>query len=522
MPRMVFLSRESLAPLSAEEAKEEALRYSNLCKIQYELIKTQEAQLKKMAEELGANHQLVLFAKHQLDQLKDKVYGSSSERRAGTEGLPLFDAAEEEKEEITYKRKKRTQFGRTPQPELPRVEILHELPAEEVQSQGLEKMEGQYEESELVNVVPSKFQLEIHKRQKYRQKAPEIQDPEKPFQNDTIVTAPGVLKLKEGSRYSIEFALTIGLNKYRWHMPLDRQVRMMASQGLICTSQVLYGQVDTVAWYLQQKLIPKLVEEIHNSKMHQGDETYWENLAKNAKSRFWLWSVTGGRATLFEVFDSRSKKVAKKFLGKLKGILLTDGFQGYACLANELLILANDWCHVRRKFLAAEKTHPAESLFFLNQIRLLFEIEERIQGLSSEEKFLIRQSESKPITDIIYAKCIEFKNVLPKSPLGRAIQYTLKLWKGLTVFLEHPEVPIHTNTIERAQRSPVLGRKNHYGSKTLDSAQIAAIWYSVLASCELNQVEPYRYLLDTMQAILAQNEVLTPWEWKEKQKSNAS
>jgi transposase len=339
---MVFLSRESLAPLSAEEAKEEALRYSNLCKIQYELIKTQEKQLKKMAEELGANHQLVLFAKHQLDQLKDKVYGSSSERRAGTEGLPLFDAAEEEREKISYERKKRTVFGRTPQPELPRVEIIHELPEEEVKAQGLEKIEGQFEESKLINVVPAQFQLEIHRRQKYRKAAPEVQDLEKNFQNDTIVTAPGVLKLKEGSRYSTEFALTVGLNKYRWHMPLDRQVRMMVSQGLTCTSQVLYSQVDTVAWYLKGYVIPKLIEEIQHSKMHQGDETYWENLAKNAKSRFWLWSVTSGRATLFEVFDSRSKKVAKQFLGKLKGILLTDGFQGYSCLANESLVLAND------------------------------------------------------------------------------------------------------------------------------------------------------------------------------------
>ena len=160
--------------------------------------------------------------------------------------------------------------------------------------------------------------------------------------------------------------------------------------------------------------------------------------------------------------------------------------------------------------------------FFIHQIRLLFDLEERIKSLSDEQKFLIRQSESKPIIDAIYSQCLKMKNVLPKSPLGKAIQYTLKLWKGLTVFLDHPEVPIHTNKIERAQRSPVLGRKNHYGSKTLDSAQIAAVWYSVLASCELNQVDPYRYLLDVMQAILKKNQVLTPWEWKEKHTTNSS
>jgi len=153
-------------------------------------------------------------------------------------------------------------------------------------------------------------------------------------------------------------------------------------------------------------------------------------------------------------------------------------------------------------------------MFFVNQIKLLFEIEDKIKSLSPLERSSIRASECKSITEAIYNKCIEFKNVLPKSPLGRAIQYTLKLWRGLTVFLEHPEVPIHTNEIERTQRSPVLGRKNHQGSKTLDSAQIAAVWYSVIATCDMNQVDPYRYLLDTMRAILSKGTVFTPWEWK--------
>jgi transposase len=517
---MVYLTRESLSFLSPDQAKERALEYSNLCRVQQDLIKTMETQLQKMAEELGAKHQLVLFTQQQLEQLKSRVYGQSSERRPGTEGLPLFDAQEEENEKISYerKKKKRTEFGRTAQPELPKIEIIHELPKEEVESKNLEKIEGQFETSEVVNVVPAQFQLETHKRQKYRQKA----DPSDPEQKETIITAPGVLKLKEGSRYSLDFSLNVGINKYNWHLPLDRQVRMMASQGLTCTSQVLYSQLDTVAWYLKAQLMPKINAEIHCSRVHQGDETYWENLGKNPKSRFWLWSVRSGRAVIFEVFDSRSKKVAKKFLGELKGILLTDGFQGYACLANENLILANDWSHVRRKFIAAEKTHPAESFFFVNQIRLLFEIEDKIKGLSPLERSVIRNSESKPITEALYTQCVALKNVLPKSPLGRAISYTLKLWKGLTVFLDHPDLPLHTNEIERIQRSPVIGRNNHQGSKTLQSAEIAAIWYSIIATCNLNQVNPFDYLKNTLEAILTKKPVLTPWEWKQQQDPNST
>jgi hypothetical protein len=261
------------------------------------------------------------------------------------------------------------------------------------------------------------------------------------------------------------------------------------------------------------------MEELQNASVHQGDETYWKNLGKGAKKRFWLGSVRSGRVTRFEVFDSRAKTSAQKFLKGLHGFLLTDGFPGYFCLASDSLILCNDWCHVRRKFLLVEKTHPAESLFFMNQIRLLFAIKERTKDSPLPDKKLIRSQESKPIIQVFYDYCLQMKNVLPQSPLGKAIDYTLKLWKGLTVFLDHPEVPLHTNEIERAQRPAVIGRKNHYGSKNLESVQIASVWYTLLATCEMNQVEPYPYLLDTIRAILSKKPVETPWQWKLRQKS---
>jgi len=114
---MVYLTQESIAPLSYDELKAEALRYSHLCKVQSESIRILEAQVKKMADELGSKHQLVLFAQAQLDAMKDRMFGKSSEQRAGMSGLPLFDSTPEEKKKVEYLRKKRSKFGRTPQPE---------------------------------------------------------------------------------------------------------------------------------------------------------------------------------------------------------------------------------------------------------------------------------------------------------------------------------------------------------------------------------------------------------------------
>ena len=522
---MVFYSKETALKLSLEEAQKELLLYSNLCKMQIQVIAAQEIQLKKLAEELGSKSQTVLFAQAQLDLLKSKLFGKSSERRDGVDGLPLFDSQESDTKTVTYNRKKRTKFGRTEQPELPKVEIIFELPESEVKEKGLEKIEGQFEVSELVNIVPGRFQLEIHKRQKYRVPAELGQGPlmEKTdtdliseSREATIVTAPGELKLKEGSRYSIDFGVEVGLSKFKYHLPLDRQSRMMKEFGLTIGSQVLYAQTDTIAWYLRNHVIPKFVEEIHSSRMNIADETYIENLAKGDTKRFWLWSVKSPRCVLFEMYDSRTKAVAKEFLKDLQGVLLTDGYAVYKSLANERLIWANDWCHPRRKFVAAEKTHPTESKFFVEQIRLLFEIEERLRENSELERQLARQAESRPIIDAIYSRCLDLKNVLPQLPIGKAIAYTLKLWKGLTVFLDHPEVPLDSNAIERLQRAPVLGRNNYRGFKTLETARIGATWYSVIATCEANGVNTREYLEQTLRNILSQKPVTMPWDWSKR------
>ena len=265
---------------------------------------------------------------------------------------------------------------------------------------------------------------------------------------------------------------------------------------------------------LKNNLIPKLIKEAQSAKVHIGDETHWGNLAKGKNKRFWLWAVQSDRVVLFQIFETRSKIAAKTFLAGFTGTLLTDGYAAYASLRSSQLDLANDWSHVRRKFLTAEKTHPEESKFFVDQIRLLFKIEEKLQGCSLEEIAQIRAKTSAQIIDAIHTKCLEYSAVLPQSSLGRAIAYTIKLWNGLTVFLKNPNVPIHSNSIERIERSPVVGRKNHYGSKNIQTAEVAANWYSVIATCELEEIDPEKYITDTLKAILTGKPVLTPCEWK--------
>ena len=502
---MRFLSQDESRLLEPNSAREKAYQFSNLCYSQQTLIKKQQEQIENLMNELDSKNQQVLLTKDALEQIQNHNFGRRSEKRPGD--APLLNQVSEKEPVKAHERKKRTKFGRKDQVSLPVVEVIHEMDPEEAKEQGLEKWPGQFESSELINIKPMEIVLEHHKRQKYRAKGPD----------SFIVTAQGPLKLKEGSRYSVEFAVEVGLNKYNWHLPLDRQCRMYKDYGLDVGSHTLYEQVDTIAWYFKETLFSAILQEVRSSPVTLSDDTLWKNLEKlsnRKKANFYLWAVMNDRAVGFNVFDSRSQAVAKDFLGDLKGVLVTDGHSSFKALGNKNLILANDWYHARRKFVQAEKSFPKEAQFFIGEIAKLAKIEEKIKGFSSSDRLQVREQESKPIVDSIQDKMIELSSVLPESSLGKAITYTQKLWTGLNVFLTHPDVPLDTNAVERILRNPVTGRKNHYGSKTLVTAETAAIWYTVIETCKLSGKNPRDYITYAIKTILKGERVLLPWEWE--------
>lgn len=522
---MKFLDEASIQPLSLNEAKAEALKYSNLCKANMAVIKVLETQVERMAKELGATHQLVIFSQEQLNELRKKTFGRSSEIKNDLSpdltALPLFAQLPIEDSPMCKclanckckKKKARGKFGRTEQPDLATREVIHTVDEKVVTEKELTPLKDQFETSIVITIVPTQFILETHKRQKYVGAAELLPE------NRPILTAPGPLKLSEGARYTIDFGIHVGIQKYQFHMPLERQVKLMTTQGLKVTSNVLFDQIDMIAFYLKNSFFTRLKAEVIRDQLHVADETYWINLGKKEgeNKRFWCWGIHTVNAVLFEIYDSRSQKVATEFLKGITGVLLTDGYKVYQNLpqpSSGSLILANDWAHPRRKFEAAEKNFPLEAKFFLAQIQALFLIEKQIKDLTPEDRLKARQQNSKIVTDAIYAKLAELKNSLPQSSLGKAINYTLNLWQGLTKFLENPIIPLDSNSIEREMRPPVLGRNNHHGSHSLETAEVAAIWYSLVATCKLHKVDPGLYLGSILPLILQNKEFPMPWDFK--------
>jgi transposase len=491
-------SEEEIQEYDQEELRQAVLQYSNLFESSVDIIRRLESQIKKLVNELGAGNQQVLLTQEMMKTLQAMAFGDSSEKRSRS-------GSSEPK-----KKKKRTTFGRKEQPDVPRQEVIHRFDDEDKlfdheTGEKYEKWEGQYEISEEIDIEPIKFCLRVHMRQKYKTKS------------GKIITAPGPLKLVEKSRYSIEMGIDIGISKYQHHIPLERYVKMSKQAGLDVDSQTLYAQIDRIGWYLKKHVYERLQEEVLNAAVKFADETPWKNLGKklkDKKKRFYLWGVRSSKAVFFRIFDSRSGNAGQEFLKNINGFLMCDGYGVYQQLKKLVkdLILCHCWAHVRRKFVYAEKFSESRASWYLDKIGVLYDIEEKIKGKPPDEILQVRQNESKLIVDEIHKQLLSELNVLPASSHARAVKYALKLWDGLTVFLDHPHVPMDNNFMERTIRGPVVGRKNHHGSNNLDTAETAAIWYSIVETCKANEIDPKFYIRRALTDILKKKKPPLPWE----------
>jgi hypothetical protein len=134
----------------------------------------------------------------------------------------------------------------------------------------------------------------------------------------------------------------------------------------------------------------------------------------------------------------------------------------------------------------------------------LYEIERdaREQNLSHDDIKALRQEKSLPVLQQMEAWLKEKLNlVLPKSAIGQAISYTLTLWPRLTRYIEQGRFNIDNNLTENSIRPVALGRKNYMFAGSHDAAQHAAIVYSLLATCKINNVEPFEWLSKTLSQI---------------------
>lgn len=433
----------------------------------------------------------------QLELRNRALFGPSSEKRPS----PSPTAAPAEN-------KPQTGHGRKEQRALPTMEHVHRLDDADKKCTAcggeLQEWAGQFEESEEVDVLARTFVVLKHKRQKYRCKC-----------GGCVETALGPRKLFDGARYSIDFAIDVAIQKYLDHLPLERQARIFAREGLNVESQTLWDYLDRVAGLLRPAYLD-IQKYVLSRPVIGADETRWLLMGAPAeeKTRWQAWATTCSEAVFYAILDSRSAEAARKVLGGYTGTVVADGYGAYQSLKKQGagFRLAHCWAHVRRKYVECEATDPAAGEV-LALIAELYAIEASCPtGPPGDEvRARLRQEKSKDIVRRVHEWALA-QRPLPQSGLGRAITYMGGIWPGLLHFLEDPSVPLDNNATERALRGPVVGRKNHYGSRSRRGTEVAALFYTLLESAKLAGREPREYLAQAVRAALAGERIPLPHE----------
>lgn len=116
-----------------------------------------------------------------------------------------------------------------------------------------------------------------------------------------------------------------------------------------------------------------------------------------------------------------------------------------------------------------------------------------------EERQALRDQYARPVVDRLGTWIKEtWPDVIPKSPLGKALTYAVNQWPTLTVYLDDGAVRIDNNEVERRIRPVAVGRKNYLFAGSDSGGERAAVIYSILACCNLAKVEPFAYMRDVL------------------------
>ena len=189
------------------------------------------------------------------------------------------------------------------------------------------------------------------------------------------------------------------------------------------------------------------------------------------------------------------------FLRDYRGYVVGDAYAGHNALFTDGdRIPVACWVHARRNFNDLIAQEPA-ALAMVHRIAVLYGIEKRLRDACADQDAIraARQHEAIPQLAVIRAELDRLTvTTTPKSPLGKAVNYALTCWDALIRYANTGFLPLDNNLAERSIRPVAIGRKNYLflGTGEDGGGDWAAIAYSVIGSCALNRLDPYRYIAE--------------------------
>jgi transposase len=438
-------------------------------------------------------------------------------------------ALPEQEKQATDEGKTRQRPVRTELPQhLPRRETILSCPPEQCRCQqcGKEKLVIGFDESERLGVEPAVYYVEVTKREKRA-----CADCEEMG----VSAAPLPERIVEKGLLTDEVAVDVIVSKMCDHLPLYRQVERMERACDYSPALSTLSDLMMRAGSLLRLVVDAQAKDLLAGGYIQADETRvsvqtQRTPGRNHQAYFWQYSSPNG-PVVFEFRMGRERAGPENFLRDFRGTLQSDGYAAYDKIGGKGMIHVCCLAHIRRKFHDALQLHPgdAHARAVLEKIGGIYAIEREARelGLDAEARGELRRSKSVPLLGPLRELILAAQSKAPpKSQLGKACHYALKLWQRLLPIFENGRIEIDNNVAENAMRPVALGRKNwlHVGSEKA-GPKLAAL-ASVVETCKRHGIDVRAYLLDVLPRLANwpthRVQELTPLAWQAAKASAAA
>lgn len=483
-------------------------------------------QVELMEKELAKKDTEIQNLKLENEYLKNTILNKSRQQFQKTseqvdiEQISLFNEAEKfsdskveepETEEIKYTRAKKnnTTGKKDNTANLERIVIEHKLEGEDLKCEecatNLVEI-GIKSRKEVLKYIPAKLIIEEHIMYSYICKSCENTNIE-----TAIVSTKPPKSIFYNSMASCELVAHAVVLKYQHSMPLYRQESYFDMMGATISRQTLCNWTMSAAKVLEP-VYKYMKEELLTRNYIHADETTLKVIndnGKDSKSKKYMWlymSETNRRPViLYEYQSTRSSSCPRNFLGDYKGFLQTDGYSGYNSVSGATRIYC--LAHIRRKFyeviinLNKEQLKNSRALIGFNYCEQIYKIEKELRDSYSKDenyydiRFKIRAEQLAPIIDNFINYIESDNNALPKSPLGKALDYAKKHVPSLKKVLLDGSLEVDNNAAERAIKPFVIGRKNFLFANTAKGATCSANLYSIIETAKANNLIIEKYLV---------------------------
>jgi transposase len=446
--------------------------------------------------------------------LNHRLFGHKSEAHHPADAAPTADAPGAPTAPPKPKRRRGQQpghkgHGRRHYDHLPAKEEVRDLPPDQRQCRRCGRPFDPFPGSDDTTIL--EVEVQAHRRVVHR---PRYRPTCVCGAHPGIVTAPPPPRLIPQSPFGISIWVTVLLDKYLSYRPTYRLLADLRTHGLDLSQGALTGGLQQLLPLLQP-LYDGLIQHSQQEHFWHGDETRWLVFAAvegKVGYRWYLWAIQSAEVVVFLLAAGRAHDVPEEHFGPVEGgILVVDRYKAYQAIdkvKSGLIILAFCWAHQRRDFVELVRSWPQEQEWaggWVDRIGALYHLNvRRLELREDSEGFEQRDRDLRVAVDAMAAQA---KAELAGPRVHPARQKILESlgnhWTGLTVFVEHPEVPMDNNAVERTERGPVVGRKNYYGSGAVWSGQLAAMLFSLLATLKLWELNPRSWLTAYLTACAA-------------------